>query len=123
MNACLQLSGTVPLLVNMTEDLEYFSRSAATGTMLFELKHALYPGMGITSGCQIKTMAQVQVTATGPQLTLTEFDPNDVFLSITCFADSAPARSQDFRLTDIDPDGHLVKVLDAEVKRIRREGR
>jgi len=40
-------------------------------------------------------------------------------MTITTFADSAPAQKQEFKLIDIDPQQCLDQMVDEEVKHIR----
>jgi hypothetical protein len=117
-NACLQLAATIPLSMNMGFD-EYFLRRGAPGTALLELKSPLYPGMGVTLSALINVGATVEVLAQGESLTLAGLNPDDVMLSINIFADSAPARKPEFRLTDIDTDHVLARVVAQEVKDMR----
>ena len=121
-NACLQLSATIPLSTNMAESTEYSSRSATQGTVLLELKNPLYPLMGVVFGCPIKTSAEVQVLPGGAPLTLSGSRPEDVTLVMTTFADSAPPRRQEFRLSDIDSAHCLMQVIQQEAKRIHSSG-
>jgi len=121
-NACLQLSATIPLSTGMAEGTEYFPRSATQGTVLLELKGPLYPVMGVVIGCPIKTSAQIQLLPPGPPLTLSGYVPDIVTLSITTFADSAPALRQDFRLSEIDSQHCFATVIDQESSRIHSSG-
>jgi hypothetical protein len=121
-NACLQLSATVPLSTSMGDGTEYFPRSATQGTVLFEMKNPIYPTMGVVFGCSVKTSAEVQLLPIGAPLTLSGCKPEDVTLSITIFADSAPARSQDFKLGDIDPEHRFMQLIELEAKRIHSSG-
>jgi hypothetical protein len=120
-NACLQLSATVPLSTNMAETTEYFPRSATQGTVLLELKNPLYPLMGVVVECQIKTSAEFKLLPKGT-LTLSGRSPEDVTLCITTFADSAPARRQEFKLSDIDSERCLMKVIQQVANRIHSSG-
>ena len=127
-NACLQLSATIPVTPTMPESREYFPRSAQKGTIILELKNPLYPGMGVVIDCQLSVSAEVQALPrqsipSGDQLTLRGVRPQDVILSFTSFADSAPARKQDFRLNEINAEYHLARVTEEEVRRIQTSDR
>jgi hypothetical protein len=118
-NACLQLSAAIPLSTNLAEGREHFPRSASVGMVLFELKNPLYPEMGVVFGCSVKTHAAVQVLPQSLPLTLAGVNPDEVSICFASFADSAPSRMQEFRLTEIDPDRRIAEVVEQEVKRIR----
>jgi len=122
-NACLEVSATVPLSTNLAQDTEYFPRSATPGTVLLELKNPLYPGMGVVLGFLIRTPAVIQVQPVSAPLTLSGLNPGDVIVSVTSFADSAPARKQEFKLGDIDPSHRIAEAAEQEVKRIRSSDR
>src|ERR1700733_4587471 len=121
-SACLQLAAVIPLWANMGGD-EYFLRRGAPGTVLLEPKSPLYPGMGVALACLINVSAFVRVLAQGESLTLGALDPSDVQLSFDIFADSAPARRQEFRLVDIDLEKMLPRAVAQEVNYIRSAGR
>ena len=67
---------------------------------------------------------EVEVLANGTSLlTFSSFDPSDISLRVTIFADSAPALRQEFKLSEIDPDRSFAGVIEQEVKRIRTSNR
>lgn len=117
-NACLQFSATVALSMNMLGD-DYFLRQGLPGTVLLEIKNPLYPGMEVMLACPLKVDGQVQILSAGVSLTFGGLHPNDVLMTITTFADSAPAQKQEFKLIDIDPQKCLDRMVDEEVKHIR----
>jgi hypothetical protein len=117
-NACLQLSATMPLSMSMGDN-EYSLRPGAPGTSLLEIKNPLYPEMGIVLSCLVNVAAAVTICAQSTPLTLGGFPSSDVLLSITIFADSAPARKQEFRLSEIDPKQWLNRVVNQQAQHIR----
>jgi len=118
--SCLQFSSTIPLSLYGGGG-DCFMRSSVSGTGLLELRNPMYPGMEVPLGCIINVPAEVEVLAQGESLTLGAIRPEDVVLSITSFADSAPARIQKFKLDD--PESHLVRVKKEEAGRIQRDPR
>ena len=123
-NTCLQLSSTVPLSRASINTDECFLRHGASGTALLELRNPLYPGMGVVLGCLINVAAVVKVLPQGSALAIGGLNLSDVLLSIAIFADSAPAHKQEFRLSEIDPEKCLERLVLEEVRHIRSsEGR
>lgn len=120
--ACLRLASTIPLSANMGGE-ECFLRRGAPGTVLLELKNPLYPGMGVALGCLLSVSALVRIFPQGQSLTLGGLNPSDVILTIEVFADSAPSRKQEFRITDIDSGLWLGRALSAEGNHIRTQQR
>jgi len=118
-NSCLQLSGTIPLDAVQLVSHDHAFRSAAEGTTLIELKNPLYPGMGIILAPTITVSAQLEVLPKSEQLTLAGVSFKDATLVIRMFADNAPVRKQEFMISELDPDKHLVRAINQEVRRIR----
>ena len=56
----------------------------------------------------------------GQSLTLGGVPPSDFPLSITIFANSAAARKQQFKLTEIDQERRLDQILSDEVRNIHQ---
>jgi hypothetical protein len=121
--SCLQISATVPLSMAFMNDPECFTRSATKGTVLIELKNPLYPGLGCPLGFPVSVSAELEVLQHGECLSLAGANPSDVRLFITTFADSAPAHQQEFKLTEIDLERSLARVIEDKVNEIRRAQR
>jgi hypothetical protein len=116
-SACLQLSSVVSISASFA-DPEFFFRSATPGTVLLEFRHPLYPGMGVRANCLINMGAAVQLLpdGDGERLTLEGLVPDDFPLTLRIFADSAPARKQEFKFSEIDPEGRLKQLARQEAK-------
>jgi len=68
----------------------------------------------------LDTGVEVEVHQDRESLTFGTHSPQDVVLSFTIFADSAPARKQQFRLAEIDLDRRLRQAIDQAMRFIRR---
>jgi hypothetical protein len=98
---------------------EYFLRRGDPGTALLEIRHPLYPGMGVMLDCLISVGARVQVLPQGGTLTMAGADADDVRLYVAVFADSAPAVNQEFRLAEIDTERSIGRMLEQEIRDLR----
>lgn len=119
-NMCLRISGIVPLSCGTGEAFDFFQRYGAKGTVLLELRNPLYPGMGITMATALSMEAEFEVHNVGASLSIGGVWAEEVVLSFTSFADSAPARTQNFTLNAIDPQQQLDAARSQTVKQIRQ---
>ncbi len=122
-SGCLQVSAAVPITTGRFDTGDYFTRSGVQGTVLFELKNPLYPGMDIVLQCSFNIFVDVEILGwQAESLTVGGLAMNDALLSITTFADSAPAQRQDFRLNAIDPERNIARALEQGIHRYRSSG-
>lgn len=121
--SCLRLSSTSPLSVLIVATTDYSTRSAPEGVALLELNDTLYPEMDILLGCGVQLPgAEVVVGPQSESMTVAGIEISDVSLLITSFADSAPPRQQEFKMSAIDPDRHLTRLIREEIRRIQNPG-
>lgn len=121
-SGCLQVSAAVPITAGRFDTIDYLTRSGVQGAVLFELKNPLYPGIDIGLQCSFNIFVDVEMSAQSESLTVGGLAMNDALLSITSFADSAPARRQDFKLSAIDPERNIVRALEPGIHRYRSSG-
>jgi hypothetical protein len=122
-NTALLISGNVAVNTTAQSSYEYFRRvGARDGTVLVELKNCLYPEMELAISVPLDIDAQIQGPTPNAQegvLLIQGRRIRDVKLTATCFADSAPPRTQEFGLASADVDGRLDALLKEHVRRLR----
>jgi hypothetical protein len=122
-NTCLQFSSSVPLFAKMGGGDGFSFRWGTPGTILMEMQSPLYPSMGVRLTALVQMPVKIlNAECADPSFLVGQSDPANVILRFTVFADSAPSREQEFRLTDIDPSQHLRRAVNqaAGYTRIRR---
>jgi hypothetical protein len=101
--------------------VEYSLRSSARpGTGLIELNAPLFPEMDIRLRLSFSVGATLQYPSPSHRKGLLEiggFNVEDSILAITSFADSAPPRTQEFKLSEADPDFQLNRAVESQVTR------
>lgn len=116
-SAALLIAGIVAMQTGINEDRELFARpGSVSGTVLAELKNSFYPGMDLIIRIPVVVQGLIQGQQHESLLLIGGKRVQDVTLTITCFADSAPPRSQEFKLADIDSLGRLVEMVNNEVR-------
>lgn len=116
-SAALLIAGIVAIQTGINEDRELFTRpGSVSGTVLAELKNSFYPGMDLIIRIPVVIQGLIQGQQHESLLLIGGKRVQDVTLTITCFADSAPPRSQGFKLADIDSLGRLVEMVNNEVR-------
>jgi len=86
------------------------------------LKNSFYPDMELTLTVPVVLEGLIQAPtpeAIEGKVLVGGRLPDDVILAITCFADSAPPRKQEFRLSEADYDQKLKAMLSDQVRRLR----
>jgi hypothetical protein len=118
--AALLIAGSSAVNSGVSEDRELFTRpGSVSGTALIELKNSLYPGMDLIIRVPVVVQAAiVPQEHNQPEglLLIGSKRTKDMTLTITCFADSAPPRTQEFKLADIDSQQMLIEMVRNEVR-------
>ena len=119
-HVALLVGSNVQLAIPQFDQRETRTRtSAVPGTGIIELNDPLYPGMGVPVGTVLTVGALVMRPANSRAgyLLFGDVGEQDVVLTITAFADSAPAQEHNFKLKDIDVDGLLRQATQQELLR------
>jgi len=120
-NICLDLAVNTENGLRGCIELPAVVRKEGTpGTLRIEVQQALYPKMELV----VSPVIHLPTKIFDPVPTVREWaffiggrDPSDVTITVTLYADSAPALVQSFGLSEIDSDGKLSRELD----RVRSE--
>jgi len=115
-NCCLMLCADAGLSTRPSGSTELSNRPAPSGTVLFEVQNPMYPGMSVLLNPLIVMGAALDAFGS---LKIGGQNAADVQLSITTYADSAPAFEQHFRLGEIDPKAHLQRIQNDEYNRVQ----
>lgn len=111
-NTCLQISASFPLYGKMGGGDGFSFRWGTPGTILMEIQSPLYPSMGVRLTALVQIPVKIlNAECDDPSFSVGLNDPANVVFRFTAFADSAPAREQEFRLTDIDPSQQLRRAV------------
>ena len=122
-NTALLLAGNVDFNTSSPDTYEYLRRiGSRPGTLLFDLKHGLYPEMDLAVTVPLIAGAQIQPPTSDNlegALLIGGRHITDVTITSTWFADSAPPRKQAFTLAAVDRDEKLKAMLRQQVRRLR----
>jgi hypothetical protein len=117
--SCLQVSASLPVSTGRFDTPDYFTRSGAEETVVFELKNALYPEMDIGLQFFFNITLDAEILGQSENLTMDGVELNDAIVSFTSFADSAPPRRQDFMLSAIDPGNMIAQSIKEGARKFR----
>jgi hypothetical protein len=119
-HTALLFEGNFSLAISLGAGDIALRSSAKPGTGLMDLSDPIYPGMGIRVRSRFTIGAVIHGPMSGPRNGLLEIEAmnaEDAILTITSFADSAPPRTQEFKLVKVDPDSRLRRVVQNELSR------
>ena len=122
-HVCLQIDASSDIFVSSGSRELTMRQGSKPGLRLLELQHTLYPQLDVHSTVGIALPALVWdmvPTLRSAGFSIGGKDPAEAILLITIFADSAPARFQQFRLVDIDPKNQLSTVIPNFQSRVAR---
>jgi hypothetical protein len=119
-HVALLFGGNTPLSLPQHSFPDYHSRpSALPGTGIVELNGPVYPEMSVPVSTTLTVGASLARPPNHQQgvLEFGELQEENVILTITAFADSAPGRTHNFKLSEIDPDSCLGRTKRNEILR------
>jgi hypothetical protein len=120
-NTCLQISASVPLYGRMGGGDGFTFRWGTPGTILMEMQGPLYPSMEVRLTALVQISVKIlDAESDNPSFLVGSSDPNITAFHFTVFADSAPAREQEFGLTEIDPSHHIQRAVNEAARHTRQ---
>ena len=122
-NIALLIAGNIPISTSSSESMEYFRRvGSKNGTVLLELKNSFFPEMELTIAIPLVVEGSVRAREQPmleDLLLIGDRKIEDVTIAMTCFADSAPPRTQEFSLAAADYDHKFQGMLREQLRFLR----